>query len=108
MKDKFQFSIYFNLSNKLETLELEKVSAFTLWFEAGGLFFLINFVVGVVLRPYSDFFLRRDLLNKTFKMDTSEKDKLSTPVTKSSRTELLKSSRIAPSPDAEIVGTKAE
>lgn len=54
------------------------VSQYSLWFEAGGILFLVNLAVGIVLRPYSDFFLKKDLLNKSFKMDTNEKDKLLT------------------------------
>ena len=46
-----------------------------MWFEAGGLLFLANFFVGLLLKPYSDFCLQKELLNKTFKMDISEKDK---------------------------------
>ena len=51
-------------------------SQFTLWFEAGGLLFLIHLFVGIVLKPYSDSYLKRDLLNKAFKIDSREKDKL--------------------------------
>ena len=37
---------------------------------------MLHFIVGVLLRPYADLFLERDLLNKTFRVDTREKDKL--------------------------------
>ena len=47
-----------------------------MWFEAGGLLFLVHLTVGILLRPYSDMFLKRDLLNKAFKIDAREKDKL--------------------------------
>lgn len=74
--EKFQFSIYFTLSNKLEVYEFTTPSLYPLWFELGGLLFLIHLFVGIILRPYSDLFLERDLLNKAFRIDSKEKDKL--------------------------------
>ena len=56
--------------------EFSTVSTFPILFEAGGLFFLIHFGVGLLLKPYSDIFLKRDLLNASFRMDAREKDKL--------------------------------
>ena len=102
LKDKFQFSIYFSLSNKLETLELMTISQYSLWFEAGGLLFLVNLTVGFLLRPYSDFFLTKDLLNKSFKMDTSDKDKLLTrdPLPQQQNERILFQSKVAPAPPA--------
>ena len=37
---------------------------------------MIHLFVGIILRPYSDMYLKRDLLNKAFKIDATEKDKL--------------------------------
>ena len=51
-------------------------SQFSLWFEAGGLLFLVHLIVGILLKPYSDMYLKRDLLNKAFKIDAREKEKL--------------------------------
>ena len=51
-------------------------SVYPLWAEAGGLLFLVNITVGILLRPYSDMFLKRDLLNKSFRIDPREKEKL--------------------------------
>ena len=76
MREKFQISIYFALSNKLEVYEFMTVSMFPLWFECGGLLFLIHLVVGIILKPYSDAYLRRDMLRKAFKVDVKEKDKM--------------------------------
>ena len=76
LQSKFQYSIFFRLSGRLDTLELSPaVSKQILLVEAGGLLFLANFCVGILLKPYSDFCLQKDLLNKTFKMDISDKDK---------------------------------
>jgi len=60
----------------LTVYEFETESEFSLWFEAGGLLFLLHLAVGILLRPYSDMFLQRDLLNKAFKVDAREKEKL--------------------------------
>jgi len=60
----------------LDTVELTYPSDFLVLFEAGGLLFLANFLAGVLLKPYSDFFLRKDLLSKTFRIDTNDQDKL--------------------------------
>ena len=54
------------------------VSHYSLWFEAGGILFLANLLVGILLRPYSDYHLQKDMLKKSFKIDTREKDKLIT------------------------------
>lgn len=69
-------SIFFTLSNKLQIYEFITVSTYPLVFEAGGLMFLIHLAVGILLKPYSDLFMRRDMLNKAFKIDANEKDKL--------------------------------
>ena len=51
-------------------------SLFPLWFEAGGILFLIHLFVGIILRPYSDAFLKRDMMRKAFKVDVKEKDRM--------------------------------
>ena len=49
LKEKFQISIHLALSNKLHVYEFETASQFSLWFEAGGLLFLIHLAVGILL-----------------------------------------------------------
>ena len=53
-------------------MEFTTVGIYSLVFEAGGLMFLLHLVVGIILKPYSDVFMRRDMLNKAFKIDAKE------------------------------------